>query len=237
MGVNDFNIPREREIPFYKMMDEFFDQLSDTIKNEKTKLKEEEVKAQAPLKKDEKEIHIHVHTEGAKKEDPNAKVRNRGKVVFPAGSKKVKDNKDHFPINDANQARDALSRVAQYSSVPPWYDGTLEELQSAVRNAVKRAYPGIKVTTDKKSKGEEIAKQGNQIIQILFNKEIYDIKSAQRWLRDQGYYYDKFNLAGDFIRFQQRDYRMYDSGTFKVINLAENIKAVTADPVKKIGDV
>jgi len=86
-----------------------------------------------------------------KKLDPNAEVRNRGTVVFPANSKKVKDNKDHFPINDENQARNALSRVAQYSSVPSWYSGSLEELQAAVRSAVSRKYKGIKVT--KPSKG------------------------------------------------------------------------------------
>lgn len=84
-----------------------------------------------------------------RKLDPTAKVRNRGTVVFPANSKKVKDNKDHFPINDANQARNALSRVAQYSSVPPWYSGTLKELQAAVRSAVSRKYKGIEVTKPK----------------------------------------------------------------------------------------
>jgi hypothetical protein len=82
----------------------------------------------------------------AKMLDPQAKVRNRGNVVFPANSKKVKDNKDHFPINDADQARNALSRVAQYDTVPPWYDGTLSELQAAVRNAVSRKFKGIQVT-------------------------------------------------------------------------------------------
>jgi len=82
----------------------------------------------------------------AAKKDPDAKVRNRGTVVFPAGSKKVTDDKDHFPINDENQARNALSRVAQYSSVPSWYSGSLKQLQSAVRNAVHRKYPGIKVS-------------------------------------------------------------------------------------------
>jgi hypothetical protein len=85
----------------------------------------------------------------AKKLDPKAEVRNRGNVVFPAASKKVKDNKDHFPINNENQARNALSRVAQYSSVPPWYSGSLEELKGAVQSAVKNKYPGIDVTKSK----------------------------------------------------------------------------------------
>ena len=82
----------------------------------------------------------------AAKLDPKAQVRNRGDVVFPANSKKVKDNKDHFPINNPDQARNALSRVAQYSSVPSWYAGSLSELQAAVRGAVSRKYKGIKVT-------------------------------------------------------------------------------------------
>jgi len=45
--------------------------------------------------------------------DPKAKVRNRGVVVFPAESDKVLDNKDHFPINNLRQARNALSRANQ----------------------------------------------------------------------------------------------------------------------------
>jgi len=84
--------------------------------------------------------------------DPKAKVRNRGKVIFPASSNKVKDSKDHFPINDANQARNALSRVSQYTSVPKWYSGTLNELQKVVCSAVKNAYSDIEVSMKKKSK-------------------------------------------------------------------------------------
>ena len=45
------------------------------------------------------------------KKDPQAKIRNRGDVVFPAGSKYVNDDKDHFPINSKNQARNALARA------------------------------------------------------------------------------------------------------------------------------
>lgn len=97
-------------------------------------------------------------TDAAKQKlDPNAKVRNRGDVVFPAGSKKVKDNKDHFPINSVNQARNALSRVAQYNAAPSWYSGSLSDLQKKVRSAVKRKYPQIEVTTPKKSKGSYLA--------------------------------------------------------------------------------
>ena len=74
------------------------------------------------------------------------KKRSRGKVVFPADSPKVKDDGDHFPINDVGQARNALSRAGQYSAAPAWYSGDLSSLKNAVRRAVKSAYPSIEVT-------------------------------------------------------------------------------------------
>lgn len=81
--------------------------------------------------------------EAKEKTDPKAKVRNRGTVVFPAESSSVKDKKDHFPINDADQARNALARAGQYSSVPSWYNGSLESLRSAISRAVHKHYPSI----------------------------------------------------------------------------------------------
>ena len=75
--------------------------------------------------------------------NPKAELRNRGDVVFPAESSKVKDNKDHFPINDASQARNALARAGQYDRVPNWFDGTLTELKEKIRNAVKRKFKSI----------------------------------------------------------------------------------------------
>jgi len=86
---------------------------------------------------------ILVH-ELAAKLDPNAKVRNRGTVVVPASQ--AKDKKDHFPINNANQARNALARVNQYKKAPTWWKGSLESLQKKVRSAVKKKYPKINVT-------------------------------------------------------------------------------------------
>ena len=80
------------------------------------------------------------------KEDPKAKVRNRGTCVFPAEHPKVKDNKDHFPINNEAQARDALGRANQFSSAPEWYSGSLQSLVNAVARKVKSKYPGIEVS-------------------------------------------------------------------------------------------
>jgi len=72
------------------------------------------------------------------------KQRARGTSVFQNTHPKVKDNKDHFPINDLAHGRNALARVMQYSSVPSWYDGTLADLRSAVRRAVYGKFPGLK---------------------------------------------------------------------------------------------
>lgn len=91
----------------------------------------------------------------AAEKDPKAKVRNRGTVVFPAESSKVKDDKDHFPINDADQARNALARANQFSSVPKWYNGSLQELVNAVARKVHSKYPSIKVTEEAKKPGKK----------------------------------------------------------------------------------
>jgi hypothetical protein len=76
-----------------------------------------------------------------KKLDPKAEVRNRGNVCVPASS--AKDKKDHFPINNIDQARNALARVHQYSSVPSWYSGSLKGLQALVSRKVHSKYPSI----------------------------------------------------------------------------------------------
>lgn len=109
-----------------------------------------------------------------KKLDPKAKVRNRGTVVFPAAS--CKDKKDHFPINNEGQARNALARSHQYSSVPSWYSGSLSSLQEAVRRKVHAKYPGIEISKDKKKKSfvldELLEKYGE-----LLDNELYEVES------------------------------------------------------------
>jgi len=86
--------------------------------------------------------------------------RSRGKCVFPYEHSKVTDKKDHFPINTENQARNALGRVNQYKKAPKWYEGSIESLVKTVANAVKKAYPDIKVTkaAEKPGKGPKESK-------------------------------------------------------------------------------
>lgn len=88
------------------------------------------------------------------------KAQSRGNAIFQSDSSKVTDNKDHFPINNAAQARNALARVAQYKSAPEWYKGSLSALQAKVRNTVKKEFPSIEVTDVKESKNfKELAEK------------------------------------------------------------------------------
>ena len=84
--------------------------------------------------------------------DPKAKVRNRGTVCVQA--EQAKDNKDHFPINSEDQARNALARVNQYSSAPDWYKGSLQSLVSLVAKKVHSKYPSIEVSKSAKKPGK-----------------------------------------------------------------------------------
>lgn len=85
----------------------------------------------------------------ARKHDPDAEVRNKKSPVFPAGSKHVNDDKDHFPIGSEAQARNALARVNQYTKAPKWaVDITLKAMKKKVANTVKKHYPSIEVTEE-----------------------------------------------------------------------------------------
>lgn len=88
----------------------------------------------------------------AGKKDPKAEVRNKPDAIFGDKHPKVKDSKDHFPIDTIGRARNALARVQQFDSAPPWWKGSLEELKNAVSRAVKKKYPSINVGGKDKKK-------------------------------------------------------------------------------------
>ena len=90
-----------------------------------------------------------------KKVDPKAEVRNRGDACVPA--EKAKDKKDHFPINNENQARNALAQVNKFTNAPEWYHGSLQSLVSLVVKKVKAKYPSIEVSKDAKKPGKKKA--------------------------------------------------------------------------------
>lgn len=87
--------------------------------------------------------------------DPKAKIRNRGTCCLSADHPKVTDNKDHYPINSETQARNALARVNQHTSKPPWFSGSLQQLVNIVSRCVKRKYPGILVSEKAKKPGKD----------------------------------------------------------------------------------
>lgn len=103
----------------------------------------------------EKFLKLAKKAKESKKLDPKAKVRSRGECCFPAESPKVKDKQDHFPINNEAQARNALARASQYSSVPEWYKGSLKDLVATVAKKVHAKYPNIKVTEKGKKPGKQ----------------------------------------------------------------------------------
>jgi len=80
-----------------------------------------------------------------------SKAQHRPNPVFDANHPKVNDDKDHFPLGDANQARNALARANQYGSAPKWWNGTLEELKNAVARKVKKEFPSIEVSKESTS--------------------------------------------------------------------------------------
>jgi hypothetical protein len=98
-----------------------------------------------------------------KKLDPKAKVRNKPNPVVPA--ERAKDKKDHFPLSNINQARNALARVKQFDKAPPWWKGSLKSLQDAVARKVKSKYPSIDVGGKKKDK-----KSSLEVSDSLFQK-------------------------------------------------------------------
>jgi len=80
-------------------------------------------------------------------------VRNKPAAIFGHKHPKVKDDKDHFPIDTIRRARNALARSHQYESAPPWWSGSLKELQNSVSRAVHSEYPSIKIEKKTKKAG------------------------------------------------------------------------------------
>mgnify|MGYP001201323724 CR=1 FL=1 len=75
-------------------------------------------------------------------------VFSPGKKVNPDKGRKTEEK--HFPIPDLAHARNALSRVEQYDSVPDWFNGSLEDLKAKVKAKVYRKYPELKKRKEKR---------------------------------------------------------------------------------------
>lgn len=130
-------------------------------------------------------------TKGVKQmaDDPKAKVRNRGTCCLPAEHEKVTDNQDHFPINDEDQARNALARVAQLEKSPSWFDGTLKELQATVQKRIKREYPDIEVTMAEQYAGPSTMRELDEMLRAKV-QEKYGPKEGSKEISPYPYMVD-----------------------------------------------
>lgn len=84
-----------------------------------------------------------------------AKASDRGDCVFPAGHSNVTDGKDHFPVNNEEEAHAALGYANHYHEAPPWYNGSLTSLLNAVVRKVKNKFPSIKVSEKSSHPGKD----------------------------------------------------------------------------------
>lgn len=131
-----------------KILDNMENQEQPTeVVDEADKVSEEDLKKLLVAVEDKDVINEDDVLEEGKK-DPKAKVRNKPSPVFSDKSSKVKDDKDHFPLGNIRQARNALARAGAFTASPKWYKGTLSSFKSAVKRAVKKAYPSVEVSKD-----------------------------------------------------------------------------------------
>jgi len=123
-----------------ELIDEKFKKLNENLKEENKNIKNE----LNNVKNELKELKKEEKTEGKPKEYQVKKTD----FIFSKGSKLVKDNRDHYPINTEGRAKNALARAAQTGGkAPTWFKGTYTQFRTKVISAVKRKYPSIKVTT------------------------------------------------------------------------------------------
>ena len=77
LGLNDFNVPRERRDTFQGMFEAFLDGFSQLMEKDVSTQNIDEVVAEAEKPVEKKpttqEIHVHVHTEGTIKETKKTK--------------------------------------------------------------------------------------------------------------------------------------------------------------------
>lgn len=74
----------------------------------------------------------------------------------------------------------------------------------------------------------KLKKDTGMVIQsILFKKEIFNKKSAIKWLKDHNYKSSSIDITDNYLRFRQKQPKRFN--TFKTINLDNGIKAIVAN--------
>lgn len=97
MGLNDFNIPRERRDTFQGMFEAFLDGFSQLMEKDISTQNIDEVVAEAEKLVEKKpttqEIHVHVHTEAATQGKVDPKVNVKSAVKKAHSGIEVKETK------------------------------------------------------------------------------------------------------------------------------------------------
>jgi len=75
--------------------------------------------------------------------EPEAHIFETSAYVLSEKNIKVKDNKGHYPMDTLEQAKRSLAIVNKLTEVPEWYEGTLEELKSKVKEAIVEKHPKV----------------------------------------------------------------------------------------------
>lgn len=182
------------------------------------------------------------------KKDPKAKDRNRGDVVFPAESSLVSDDKDHFPINSENQARNALARASQYKTVPEWYTGgSLKKLVTAVANKVHKKYPSIDITKAGRTPGkgpvnEKLNESSDGKGYNLYN-ELLDVLGTDKLINEMVQYLDDQHLF-EMMEYIANNYNIkYDKEDVEFVSIIDYLKDrfgwddMTDEQIQDIGDI
>lgn len=77
----------------------------------------------------------------------NKSLSRVGTIVGKTSSQ-ILDTREHFPILTENQARSAVKRVGQMTQAPPWFSGSIDQLQKMVYLSVASQYPDIQIPID-----------------------------------------------------------------------------------------
>ena len=121
--------------------------LQEEVDNKEANAGEE--KKQQELEKDKEVINV-LKTDNDAKNLINEEYLEEAKKkkakpspIFDAENSKITDEKEHFPINTEAKAKKVLEKIEACTEAPKWWKGTVNQLQSAVKKAVKKAFPDL----------------------------------------------------------------------------------------------
>jgi hypothetical protein len=75
-------------------------------------------------------------------------------------------------------------------------------------------------------------RKSTEVQTVLFDKELWTVSAAKKWLRDHGYKIPSVDTTSEYHRFRQLPPFQFEKGTFRTINFGKNtgIKSVIAVP-------